>query len=190
MRKVFGIDIDGTVTSPASMIPFINNDFQLNLKLEDITKYDLTDVLDVPEDELNQWWINNERLIYENSPISSHAHQVLTEWMSHFDLYYISARSKHLLDVTKKWFEKHRLPYHHIELIGSHDKVEVAKKFNVDLFFEDKHDNAVMIHEYCNIPVLLFNTPYNQDPVPDGVIRVNSWLEARDWVKKWISSTK
>ena len=41
-----------------------------------------------------------------------------------------------------------------------------------------------MIHEQCHIPVLLFNTPYNQDPIPDGVIRVHNWNEARSLGRK------
>ncbi len=42
----------------------------------------------------------------------------------------------------------------HIELIGSHHKIEAAKKFGVHAFFEDKHDNAVDIHE--ELDILLF----------------------------------
>ena len=79
------------------------------------------------------------------------------------------------------------LQYHHLELVGSHDKVETAKKLAVDLFFEDKHDNAVAIAEECKIPVLLFNTPYNQDPVPNRVIRVYTWQQAQDWVHNWLT---
>ena len=71
-----------------------------------------------------------------------------------------------MLDVTETWFSKQELQYKHIELIGSHDKVATAKKFEVDLFIEDKHDNAVAIAEECKIPVLLFDTPYNQEPIP------------------------
>ena len=71
-----------------------------------------------------------------------------------------------------------------IELIGSHHKIETAKKFNVDAFFEDKHDNAVDIHEELQIPVLLFDTPYNRSPIPEGVIRVTNWQEADQWIKK------
>ena len=82
------------------------------------------------------------------------------------ELIYISARRNHLLDVTEKWFKQNEVHYHHIELIGTHDKLEAVKKYNIDIFFEDKHDNACDISEECNIPVILFNTPYNQDPVP------------------------
>ena len=38
----FGIDIDGTVTCPTSLLPHINNAFKANLQLDDIKEYDLT----------------------------------------------------------------------------------------------------------------------------------------------------
>ncbi len=60
----------------------------------------------------------------------------------------------------------------------------------MDIFFEDKHDNAVMIHEECNIPVILFNTPYNQEPIPNGVIRVNNWKQAYIWVENWVKNNE
>ena len=37
----FGIDIDGTVTSPTSLLPHINKAFQTELVLDDIKEYDL-----------------------------------------------------------------------------------------------------------------------------------------------------
>jgi uncharacterized protein len=187
MKKKFGIDIDGTVTCPSSLIPYLNKAFDLNLTLADITEYDLTSVLKVPEEDLAKWFIENEPLIYEESPLAKGAEQVLNKWKNDYDLYFISARPSHLLQLTKNWFINNGLTYHHIELIGSHDKVSTAKKHQVDIFFEDKHDNAVMIHEECKIPVLLFNTPYNQDPIPNGVIRVDNWNQANTWVKNWLN---
>ena len=35
-----------------------------------------------------------------------------------------------------------------------------------------------------DIPVILFDTPYNRKPIPEGVIRVQDWQEANDWIKK------
>nr|WP_263325708.1 hypothetical protein [Neobacillus sp. Marseille-Q6967] len=186
MRKRFGIDIDGTVTCPTSMIPFINKDFGLNITLSDVTEYDLTKVVDVPPEQFSRWFLEKEAIIYEHSPVASGAEKVLNFWKENHDLYFISARGADLLENTKRWFQQKGISFHHIELIGSHDKVGTAKRFDIDIFFEDKHDNAVMIHEECGIPVLLFNTPYNQDPVPKGVIRVNNWSEADIWVKNWL----
>jgi uncharacterized protein len=190
MKKRLGIDIDGTVTSPSAMIPFINKAFGMNITLNDVKQYDLNPVVNVSEQEFAEWWIENEPIIYAESPIADDAASVLTEWENKFDLCFISARSPHLLNITKKWFLDHNLNFHEIELIGTHDKVEAAKRHKVDLFFEDKHDNAIIIHEECKIPVLLFDTPYNQDPIPEGVIRVFSWKEAKLWVENWMKMGK
>ncbi|KKK33176.1 nucleotidase [Mesobacillus campisalis] len=187
MRKRFGIDIDGTVTCPSSMVPFLNQQFNLNITLDDIVQYDLMPLVSVSEQEFSSWFTSSEPVIYAKSPLAKGARDVLSEWSKEHELFFISARGKHLIDVTTDWFMKHNLEYDHIELIGSHNKIAAARKYEVDIFFEDKHDNAVMIHEDLQIPVLLFNTPYNQDPIPDGVIRVNDWYEARVWVDRWVN---
>ena len=186
MKKRFGIDIDGTVTRPDTFIPLLNEAFQLNLKYEDITQYDFYPYVNIPKEDFNHWFMKNEPTFYRDSLPAEGAKEVLNSWTSLADLYFISARHQRLLDVTENWFATHNLHYHHIELVGSHDKVETAKKLAVDLFLEDKHDNAVAIAEECKIPVILFNTPYNQDPVPNQVIRVQTWQQAQNWVRNWL----
>ncbi|WP_316572007.1 5' nucleotidase, NT5C type [Neobacillus sp. YIM B06451] len=183
--KRIGIDIDGTVTSPSSILPYINREFKLNVTLDDVKEYDLLHLVDIPKEQFAEWFKGAEPEIYKRSPLAEGAKEVLKEWANSFELYFISARASHLLDLTRQWFTENELSFHHIELIGTHNKIATAKKYNVDLFLEDKHDNAVSIHEECGIPVLLFDTPYNRDPIPEGVIRIASWHEANDWIKKW-----
>ncbi|KIL44419.1 nucleotidase [Jeotgalibacillus soli] len=191
MTKRFGIDIDGTVTCPTSLLPYINKAFTRSLSLQDITEYDLTKALpDIKPSVFSEWFLEAEPVIYQNSPIAKHVVQILEEWKSAHELYFISARSSKHLGLTVEWFKQHKIDYDHLELVGSHDKVTTAQKYNVDLFFEDKHDNAVMIHEQCGIPVILFDTPYNQDPIPDGVVRVKDWLQAKNWVNEWLEHQK
>ncbi len=186
MKKRFGIDIDGTVTRPDTFIPFLNEAFQLNLTYEDVTQYDFYPYVNISREDLDHWFTTNEPKFYKESLPADGAQEVLNKWTSYADLYYISARHQRLRNITENWFTAHKLQYHHLELVGSHDKVETAKKLAVDLFLEDKHDNAVAIAEECKIPVLLFNTPYNQDPVPNQVIRVYTWKQAQDWVRNWL----
>lgn len=186
MTKKFGIDIDGTVTSPETFVPHLNKAFNLNLTLEDITEYDFSPFVNVSPSELGKWFKANERSIYETSPLADDAKAVLQKWHQKHELFFISARHDKLLDVTEEWFQKNELSFHHIELVGSHFKVETAKRYDVDIFFEDKHDNACEISEECNIPVILFDTPYNRLPVPKGVVRVYNWLEADQWVANWL----
>ena len=187
--KRFGIDIDGTITKPDSMLPYINKAFQLQLTLEDINQYEFYPFVNVPTHEFDQWFQENEPIMYLESPMVKYAKQVLQQWKEDFELYFISARNQNLLPVTKQWFSNNDLLYHHIELIGTHNKVATVKKHQIDLFFEDKHDNAVAIAEQCGIPVILFDTPYNRMATPRNVIRVDTWLEASQWVNEWIKET-
>jgi uncharacterized HAD superfamily protein len=185
MRYRFGIDIDGTVTSPTSLIPHINEAFNSTLTLDDIREYDLTAALPhLPRGEFYDWFRGAEARIYAASPVSENAKAILDKWKERYELFYISARGENVRDITHDWFAEHAIHYDHIELIGTHKKIETAKHFNVHLFFEDKHDNAVEISEELDIPVLLFDTPYNRDPVPKSVVRVSNWLEAEQWVEK------
>lgn len=179
----FGIDIDGTVTSPHSLLPHINEAFETSLVLDDIKEYDLTAAFPIEREKFYTWFKQQEPVIYASSPIQEDAKRVLDAWKKHYELYFISARGDHVTDVTYDWFKQQELHYDHIELIGSHNKVETARRHQVHAFFEDKHDNAVEIGEELDIPVLLFDTPYNQFPVPKQVIRVHNWLEAEQWIQ-------
>jgi uncharacterized protein len=180
----FGIDIDGTVTCPTSLLPHINEQFGCNLVLDDIKEYDLTKAFTVDEKIFYEWYKGAEAHIYKTSPAQEYAKEILTGWQAQYELYYISARGQQVYDSTLNWFKQQEIPYDHIELVGSHYKIESAKKFGVHAFFEDKHDNAVEIHEELDIPVILFDTPYNRKPIPDGVIRVYDWQEANKWIKQ------
>lgn len=186
MKPRFGIDIDGTVTCPATLLPHINKQYNINMQLADVTEYDFLSGFPHPVDrnEFQAWFKANEPAMYKVSELAPHALPILNDWRNNYELYYISARGTNVHDITLKWFEQHAVPYDHIELIGSHDKISVAKKHAVEAFFEDKHDNAVMIAEELAIPVLLFDTPYNRQPIPNNVIRVANWIEANDWIKR------
>ncbi|MDQ0231624.1 hypothetical protein [Metabacillus malikii] len=183
-----GIDIDGTVTDPKTFVPYLKNSFNPSLTYDDMKEYDLTKVLNISEEEFWVWMDNFEPIIYEQAPLATFAREVLTEWEKQHQLYFISARRQHLADITHNWFENNGIFYHHLELIGHHNKLEAIKKNKISIFFEDKHDNACMICEEHKIPVILFNTPYNQEVVPNGVIRVDDWLEAKQWVNQWYST--
>ena len=180
----FGIDIDGTVTCPTSLIPHINKQFGCNLTLDDIKEYDLTKAFPVDEKIFFEWYQEAESTIYDTSPAQAYAKEVLSGLSSQFELYYISARGTNVYDGTLEWFKREEIPFDHIELLGSHHKIEAARKFEVHAFFEDKHDNAVDIHEELDIPVILFDTPYNRKPIPEGVIRVSNWQDANTWIKQ------
>ncbi|MGE7836996.1 5' nucleotidase, NT5C type [Viridibacillus arvi] len=180
----FGIDIDGTVTTPESLLPHINKAFNVNLALSDIKQYDLTAAFPVDSDEFFKWFRENEPEIYMASPIQQDAQAILSAWQKDVELYYITAREDNSTDVTYEWFKQFNVPYDKIDIVGPVNKAIKAREYDVHAFFEDKHANAVQLHEELDIPVLLFDAPYNREPIPNGVIRVSNWQEANHWIKK------
>lgn len=188
-KKKLGFDIDGTITCPAAIVPYLNEAFGLQLTLSDLTDYDLLKVVDIPEKEFTDWYTKKEAEIFTFSPITEGAKDILQQWGKEHELIFISARGKEVLDVTKEWFIKNGIRYDHIELIGSHEKIESARKLGVEIFFEDKYENAIEISEACRIPVILFDTPYNQGSLPNRVIRVFNWKDAQKRVEEWFHWT-
>lgn len=186
MKPRFGIDIDGTVTCPSTLIPHINKQYNLSITLDDITEYDFLSAFPYPvnRNEFQAWFKQNEPEMYKVSELAKDAKRILQNWKAKYELFYISARGEEVKDVTKDWFIQNDIPFDHIELIGSHNKLEIAKHYSVDAFFEDKHDNAVMLAEELKIPVILFDTPYNRFAIPQNVIRVSNWVEANHWIQR------
>ncbi|MED1739765.1 hypothetical protein P4U97_09650 [Bacillus swezeyi] len=179
-----GIDIDGTITAQDTFVPYLNESFSLSITLEDIKDYDLTKILNISDGDFWEWMNENEPRIYQEASLAEYAKQTLDELKNQHKLIYITARRRHLENITFDWFHKKDVHYDHIEHVGGHDKLEAVFKHKIDVFFEDHHGNATMIAKEANIPVLLFNTPYNQLPIDSNIIRVNSWHEAADWLRK------
>ncbi|MDF4196976.1 hypothetical protein [Bacillus subtilis] len=177
-----GIDIDGTITAQDTFVPYLNRSFNLSISLNDMTDYDLTKLLNITQEEFWDWMNQNEVIIYKEALLAQHAKQSLDLLKEEHKLIYITARRTHLTDITYEWFERQNIHYDHIELVGGHHKVEAVKNHNIDLFFEDHHGNAMMIAKEAGIPVILFNSPYNQLPIDSNIIRVNNWLEAVQWM--------
>ncbi|TWI57782.1 hypothetical protein [Halalkalibacter nanhaiisediminis] len=188
-KKRMGLDIDGTVTAPDTFVPYLNKHFNKTLTLDDIVEYDLTSILNITEQQFWEWMGEHEGIIYEQAELAPDAEETLLQWTKHHELIYITARREHLASITQNWFTNRSLPFDHIELVGKHDKLDAVREHKLDIFFEDKHDNAVAIAEEFNIPVILMDTPYNRLPAPDNVIRAKNWVEAKTWVDNWLQES-
>jgi uncharacterized HAD superfamily protein len=178
-RWNLGIDIDGTITDPATFIPHLNQAFQKQLLYEEITQYHLPPLFGVSDHEFMEWFTKNEGNIYSNAQLADAAKEILDELGEAHQLIYISARNQVHHQLTLDWFNQQKLPYHHITLLGSHDKINMARNHAIEIFFEDKLENANDLSEELDIPVMLFNTPYNQGSIHQHVKRVQHWREAR-----------
>lgn len=184
-----GIDIDGTVTSPSSIVPLMNESFGRNLRYEDCLEYNLANIYNITDEEFADWLDQYGERLYNEAPVHGIADQILRSWHQEHKLIYISAREDRHREVTLNWFSRYHIPYDEVDLIGSHDKLASARKWEVNLFLEDRLENALQLSEELEIPIFLFDTPYNQGTLPDLIHRVYTWEEVNDKIKKLFPHT-
>lgn len=89
--------------------------------------------------------------------------------------------------ITRNWLNQVGLTRHFsglvhqgIEPVGRY-KSEAASELQLDLFIEDELAVAIAIAN-GNIPVLLYDQPWNQGTLSDNVRRARSWTEALVWI--------
>lgn len=190
MKKEFtlGIDIDGTVTDPYTFIPHLNQYFNKKLTYDDVITYNLLELYEITEQQYREWYKLHGEKIYEKAPLALEAKETLHQLQVDYNLIYVSARDEKYRFATMKWFKQNDIPYDEVILTGSPHKCKQIENYQIDLFLEDNYDAAIHMAKQIEIPLFLFDTPYNQGSLPDNVIRVYSWSEAKslinDYAKK------
>jgi len=180
-----GIDIDGTVTDPFTFIPHLNDYFKKTLTNEQINTYDLTELYQITEQEYEEWHSKFGAIIYQNAPLAKNAKEILYELQHNYRLIYVTARSEEFRFPTMNWFENNQIPFDRVVMTGSYYKSEQVFKYGIDIFLEDNYDGAIHLSEKTSIPILLFDTPYNQGKLPKNVIRITSWLESKQFIDNY-----
>ncbi|MFV9510863.1 5' nucleotidase, NT5C type [Tepidibacillus sp. LV47] len=185
-----GIDIDGTVTDPFTFIPHLNQYFNKSFKLEDITTYDITKIYGITEEDYEKWHSKYGAYVYQTAPLAKDAKKVLLDLQKNYRLIYITARSEEYREPTMKWFEINQIPFDRVVMTGNAFKCEQVIKYQIDLFLEDHYDAARTMGEKLHIPILLFDTPYNQGLLPNNVIRIRSWKEAKRIIDQYAQNKR
>ncbi|WP_339063640.1 5' nucleotidase, NT5C type [Tepidibacillus marianensis] len=192
MDKEFtlGIDIDGTVTDPFTFIPHMNQYFNKSFSLEEITTYDITRIYGITEEEFEEWYNVHGASVYQTAPLAKDAKEILLQFQKKYRLIYITARSESFREPTMKWFEQNQIPFDRVVMTGNAYKCEYAVKYQIDLFLEDHYDAANTMAKKLQIPILLFNTPYNQGSLPVNVARIYSWKEAKEIIDTYVQQKR
>lgn len=185
-----GIDIDGTITEGDWIIKPLNEWTGTPITYEELVEYDCSKVVNRSFDEIDSWFRDNFTKLYRDPLARESAVETIAEWSKKNEIFLISARENVAIDVTKTWLTENKVAYSTLDLIGSHDKIAACKKYGIEIFMEDRLENALDISRECRIPVILFDCPYNrtETELPENVIRVNDWYEARAWIENWMST--
>lgn len=169
------IDIDGTITRADAFIPYINEAFQTDFTGDDITSYDFAKALGV---DVSVVFDRTDDEMYRSLPVRSFAAKVIQALGRDRDVHIVTARPQRWASATQDWLTQHNIPIGQLSLHGS-DKVK--KKFLLDLqpnvVIEDNPGIALFSVQELGVPVILLDTPYNQECTLSGVHRVNDWVE-------------
>jgi len=182
-----GIDIDGTITHPSSCFNYMNKYLGTTIDFANAAEYELHTYTDMEQIEFWEFMVKSghESGIYRESLPQELVKEHLWQLRKHYSLHYVTARSEAVRPVTEEWIKQHELPLDSLIMTGSHDKVQVVRDLSLDLFMEDRLENALQIAEETSIPVILFDAPYNRKALPSGIVRVNTWDEAAREIHKF-----
>ena len=179
-----GVDIDGVVSdSYPAWLQELNLHYGKNIEVVD--DYDMHLVFDVPSDDMNNFFEGNvERLLMMPKPVTGAKEGIETLLREGHEVIYVTARTPEQKDITERWLSLNGIPYQHVLFSGFKSKVELIKKWRIQVFIEDYQVNAKAIAE-IGVPVLLLNASYNiKKQLSTGITRCQSWKEILEGMRQ------
>ena len=170
------IDIDGTITDPYFWIEPCNKYFKKNVTQNDISQYNIEKNMNTSKEEFMEFYDKYKFDIHWQQEIRPDAKLVINKLSKKHNIYFVTARDKSLTLLTRSYLQHHDFIYDDLFLLGSHYKVEMAKKLDCDLFIEDNYNNALELSE-AGYKVLLLDTKYNRLALNSNIVRVYDWDE-------------
>ena len=180
-----GIDIDGVLTDVIRYACdygskyFFEKYGKLNIN---INSWSLKDMFNVTDEEDKECWLT----IVENYSINEPARPFTSEVIKKIknegnSIYIITARGADKWDdvdgqmnnIIKDWLKRNEIEYDN--LIFSKDKLEICKKYNIDIMIEDKTENINSVS--TQIPVICFDANHNKNLKGKNIYRAYSWYD-------------
>lgn len=186
-----GIDIDNVLSEsyPAYLSKF-NSKFNVEIRMEQIREFyflgkyvhskktgNVSEMVNFIDD------LMLDANFQTSIPPIKDSIETIKNWSNKgYQIHYITARPVAIKKMTQDWLNKHGYLVEGAKLdlfdnkkhINDVDfKKEIAEKQNINVFIEDAFEIAMGL----DIPVFLFDYPWNQGKLKKNIIRVYSWEE-------------
>ena len=170
------IDIDGTITNAYDWLDSANKYFNKNITEDQITEYEIHQVMGVERHEYEDFYNKNKFKIHSEQKLRDDAKIVITVLHQMHNIHFVTARDSELETLTHLFLRQNEIPYDNLFVLGSHYKVDKAKELNCNIFMEDNYNNAIQLSN-SGYKVLLIDTNYNRKSLNNNIVRVNNWKE-------------
>lgn len=181
-----GIDLDDVLAdSLPHYLRAFNRRFGLDIELADGAWRIADRFPQIPRQEADDFFTELiESGFFSSRSLIPHAKEAVETLADNgHDLYIITGRTPRDERITMDWLTRvgvrsyfEAVVHRTCDPVERH-KADVASGLALSLFIEDELTVALTVADTA-IPVLLFDRPWNQGPLPDNVCRVESWPEA------------
>jgi len=172
-----GVDLDNTVLDATSSYLFYYNKASgKSFVPEDVQDFYLYRLYGWDETEREKVYHTYGHDIHWHSSPFPMAVEVLRELFIHHEISIITARPSLFQDVTVNWLDYHGITYHRI--VFTENKRHECMSSNVDVLIDDAPHYATEFAHH-NMPVILFDQPYNSSVNTNLVYRAANWLDVK-----------
>jgi len=185
MKKKIGIDLDDVLLDfSGALIPWHNANYGTKYRYEDMTSYNLEDILQCPRYEIDRrmtdFHFSEEH--YNALPIPGAA-LALERLSQDHSLIVITSKADEMRPSMEAWLAKHfpnliesvHFTNHHLgDKSKKRKKSDVCREEGVQIFIDDACIHVTDVADICE-KVFLLDRPWNQEALHPAVTRVHSW---------------
>jgi len=182
-----GLDMDEVITSFVdTYLPYYNKNHGTDWKKEDIYSYYLYEVFGISKEEDTKSIVSfGETEEYKNMPLIEGAADGIRKLSRKNELYIITGRPFDRREITEEAIRKNfnncfkGLFFTDFKAERGHavPKHTICNDLGIELMIDDMPSTAEEIYNYCNIPIIMPEYPWNKNFDIHGtkISRVNGW---------------
>ena len=186
-----GIDLDEvTVNFLEHLLNFYHKKTGKSFRVEDFSSYDLWETLGGTREESRDLIFEFYNSVdFEDVDPIENSLESIKKLLENNEIFIITARPLICKEKTERWMNKYLIEIHpKIIYSGDFDgsgktKSEICEEIGIDVMIEDSKDYSLACAEK-GIKVILFDKPWNQKFEHENVVRVFSWDEVIEEIKK------
>lgn len=186
-KKVLGVDFDDVLFKcNEALADFHNATYGTSYSRSDVRTFNLADVWDCTPEEAQARvaeFVSTD--FHRNAEAVFGAYDALKALGEGYEIVIVTARDAAWRNTTLEWLEKNLIGlYREVHFTGQLPgktsskimKSHIAQEIGASVFIDDALHHADDVAT-LGIPVLLFDTPWNQGETAPGITRVHSWSE-------------